>query len=187
MRNQILKHQFNFVNKILPFHASKSKSKSNTKQFHAFETITYSLNHAPRYSKTLFYLQLFKNHQSSRTPLTHFCSIVSAKTTRNWRTRPKILARSFCQPLSPFPSTLFFLPSSHIPSATDSLPRMFKEHPVFKVCTVGRASEHAFIMGGGGRGTKKSRKFQSACRDNRCHLFVLPLLRFEEKPTGRET
>ena len=120
----------------------KSKSKSNTKQFHAFD---YLFSQS-RYSKTFFYLRLFKNHQSSsRTPIP--CSIVSAKTTRNSRTRPKILARSFCQP--PSPSTLFFFSLPPINDRVSSLPRMFKEHPVFKVCTVGRASEHAFIMRGG--------------------------------------
>lgn len=82
--------------------------------------------------------------------------------------------------LHPF---FFLSPISHQPNLRVSS-RMFKEHPVFKVCTVGRASERARLYYYGG--LKKSRKFRSACRGNRCHLFVLPLLRFEGKPTGRE-
>ena len=50
---------------------------------------------------------------------------------------------------------------------------MFKKHPVFNVCTIGRArasSERARPYYG--LRPKKSRKFRSACRGNRCHLFI---------------
>lgn len=169
------------------FHASKSKSiKDKTIPLHSVFETTINLFSRSRNLQNTPLPSNRKNHQSSRTlsiPVPRHSFGEKRLATRE-RARPKILAPSLCQVSPPFFS---LSPISHQPNLRVSS-RMFKEHPVFKVCTVGRASEHAFIIMGEwkNRGSFGAHAAVIDATCSFCRFFVLKESQPVEKREGKE-